>query len=65
MKSTIVAFILINQFLNSYCGKFNMKKIENCYTNNITMIVEQCWVRELTVTLVDRIIVTIDKIDVN
>lgn len=65
MKKGIVILIFLNLLFQSDCGFVNMRKIDNCYTNNISMIVEKCWVRELTVTLVARILAPIHKIEVS
>lgn len=42
-----------------------MKKIDNCFTHNISLVVEKCWVKELTCTLIAHILAPIHKIEVS
>lgn len=41
-----------------------MKKVDNCNSNNILLVVEKCWFKDLTVTFVTRILTPIDRIEV-
>lgn len=66
MKCSALVNILILIFtvLTTHVLLISIKKIENCYTNNITLIIEKCDGVDLTVNFVVKILYPIHKIDV-